>query len=1042
MSQTLPFLPGQTLQLKNSPADYVVFTGESVFIGKNIFITVRYPNGIQKKILSTSVLPIDGASQDPLAQISHGCFGNIGDLKRLITFEKLQGTLNDVIYSMEAAQVDFYPYQFKPVLKFIKSPTQRLILADEVGLGKTIESGLIWIEMQARSQAKRLLVICPPTLMDKWEMELRDKFLIDAQQVKFKDFKKKFAEFQKNRSAEEFALISSYPSLRPSKKDCEKLRRSSASTDGSLSPKAKLLEEIQSWDDIDTLPFDLIIFDEAHYMRNSSTSSYLLGKILSSASQGVLCVSATPINNKNDDLRSLLSFIDEDFVRSQKIFERQIESNRPSVLLQMYLSQNSIDFTKVNQCLENMEKNNYIRGSKLFEKIKITIKNLGKNSSFDRAYEAIRLAEKLDIFGDYISRTRRKQVEENRPLRDPCVYTVEYTDIERAFYDDIEKNIRIQCRKNQSVFSCLALIMHQLMAASCLPAYASNLHDKIQDEDCIFEQFGDLTLDEDYDDLNVQNIPVPSILDPSKIPDPKRLEQSDSKFKKLSEIIKNYNKESIIIFASFHATLHYLFRRLKELNLKVSMIYGKTSKEDRWKEIERFTNGDTQILLSSEVGSEGIDLQCAHILINYDMPWNPMRVEQRIGRIDRVGQKSKILHIINFNIEDTIEKRIYEKLHKKLEYISNVFGEMEAILGKEIRQLALDIFSSSLTPAQENERIENTKRAIITQMEQMHILEEESVQLVGLSQYIDKKIQEYHGNGHYIQPAELENYLKDFFGRYFKGTLIQDNSPAPGCLQLRLTEDAKSALNQFMQNNRSRMAQNLRRFPLYLTFDRNTMKGLSVRQKQHVSFITHLSPLIRWITTYYKENGHNLCRTSALRTSTSLLPKGDFVFDIHLWEFKGIRSYKKLCYGIRNVTNGENISFYESEKIFNDLLKNSRDLLQNNFTTTSIHENINYLEVEMSENFSREFEMFQDENETMYNIRKQQIEEYFNAQIKSIEQAIQTLQQKNSIKMIPLQEARRDKAEQTMQTKLNELRQMSTVDVQESTVAMGIFLNG
>ena len=203
----IPFSQGQKLFLKNKPSELVEFTGEIKQIGKNVYIFVRAANGTRKMMLIDTLLPVEEKSQEPLEQIRKGCYGSIVDLKRLVTFEKLKGTLNEIVYSMEAARVDFYPHQFKPVLKFIDSPMHRLVLADEVGLGKTIESGLIWMEMQARHQAKRLLVVCPPTLAEKWEMELKEKFLVDALRVDFVGFNKRIEEFEQNRQVEEFALI-------------------------------------------------------------------------------------------------------------------------------------------------------------------------------------------------------------------------------------------------------------------------------------------------------------------------------------------------------------------------------------------------------------------------------------------------------------------------------------------------------------------------------------------------------------------------------------------------------------------------------------------------------------------------------------------------------------------------------------------------------------------------------------------------------------------------------------------------------------------
>ena len=1039
-SNFVPFLPGQRLQLKNRPSEYVEFTGNVKQEGKNTFIWVRSVNGMKKLVLLDSVIPIDENSDDALEQIRKGCFGSVADLKRLITYEKLKGTLNEIIYSMEAAQVDFYPYQFKPVLKFISSPTQRLVLADEVGLGKTIESGLIWMEMQARRQAKRLLVICPPTLAEKWEMELKEKFLIDARQADFAEFQKKVTDFERNGNAEEFALICTYSALRPPKAArAVLLNQSEVDDEVLLNPKVCLLNKLKLWNNFEELPFDLVIFDEAHYMRNSSTAVYTLGKVLSAAAQGVLCVSATPVNNRSEDLHSLLSLIDEEFFSSQSTFSALMDINGPTVRASACLARTPIDFKQLHSCIQGMEYNPYINNSPFFSQLKhcISVMEEQKTPAIEHVAQAQNLAEKLNILGIYINRTLRKQVEEQRPKRSPYVCTVDYTPVERAFYNTIEENIRIQCQKTQSEFSILSLISRQLMAASSLPAYAESLLGKHKDDDCLFEIFGE----QHTEDENPEKEELVFTL--ADIPSPKELATCDSKFAKLAEIIRRYGKERIVVFAYYHATLQYLFRRLTILGLKVSMISGKNSMEDRWIEIERFTRGETQILLSSEVGSEGLDLQCAHILINYDMPWNPMRVEQRIGRIDRVGQNSPVLYIINFNIENTIEQRVYQRLHEKLHLFSSTLGDMEAILGKTIRELTVDLFTHRLTVEEENMRISQTAQVLYNKMAQLQILEEQGVELVGLSDYIQRKIEEDHNKGRYIRPEELENYLQDFFGRYFRGTLIQPDSPVPGCMRLTLSNDARNSLDKFIAGDRSRSARNLRRSPLNICFDRNVMKKLSSIHKKEVIFINHLSPLIRWVTKYYNDYGHNLCRTSALFVNIPSLPEGGYVFDIHLWEMSGIVSYKKLSYGIRNIETEEILSPYEGETVFKELLQRSHDWgYQNELPEDMIYENLTSLDEALQERFGEEVSKIQSENENLYNVRKQRILNRFIPRIEQIKQILRNLQEKDpQHKMIAPNKGRIRSEKENMKKQLTALKEKSAFDVQASSVAMGIFIN-
>ena len=1027
---------GQKLQLKNSPSELVEFTGKLKKMGRNTYIGIRYPNGTAKTVLLESVLPVEQDSQNAFDQIERGCFGHVADLKRLITFEKLKGTLHEIIYSMEAAQVDFYPYQFKPVLKFISSPTQRMILADEVGLGKTIESGLIWMEMQARRHARRLLVICPPTLAEKWEMELRDKFLLDAQQVDFAGFKKKIDEFEKNGNAESFVLISTYSSLRPPKSAREDLRHPPDDTSSELSPKVALLQKVKFWNDTDTLPFDLVIFDEAHYMRNSSTASHMLGEVLAAAAHGVLCVSATPVNNQSEDLHSLLSLIDPDFFSSQSTFGSLMSVNKPTVYASTCLSRCPIDFEGLRWSLERMEMNDYVSHSPLFEQFKDICEQLEncKKDSFELVSKAQGLAEKLNILGSYINRTRRKQVEEKRPLRDPHVYTVRYNALERAFYNTIEENIRLGCMNSQSEFSSFSLITRQLMAASSLPAYAESLLGKQKDEDCLFEALGDFGEETDLQ----EEYPVAY----THIPDPKELAAHDSKFAALAQIVSECRGERIVIFAYYHATLRYLFQRLSSMGRKVGMIYGKNNMDERWNEIERFKKGEISILLSSEVGSEGIDLQCAHILINYDMPWNPMKVEQRIGRIDRVGQTSPVLKIINFSVDDTIEQRVYERLHEKLSIFSSTLGDMEAIIGRQVRKLTLDLFSNRLTPEQENARITQTAQALFNKMEHMRMLEEQSVELVGLSDYIQRKIEEDHGRGRYIRPEELEDYLKDFFGRYFRGTMVQADTPVPGCLSIHLADDARRSLNAFINNDRSRMAQDLRNSLLKITFKRNIMKELPARQRRGIVFINHLSPLIRWITSYYQENGHSLCRTSAISTHISSMEEGIYVFDIHLWEMFGISSYTKLAYGIWNMNTRKMVPLHKSEALFMEILLHGTDLVYHNeISNDVIKEHLFQLDNELEQSFYEEANIVHAENDTLYSIREQRIKNIFNSRIDSHKEILRKLEESNNQRMIPARKGLIRSTEEARDRQLEELKRKAEFSLQAGSIAVGIFFN-
>ena len=151
-------------------------------------------------------------------------------------------------------------------------------------------------------------------------------------------------------------------------------------------------------------------------------------------------------------------------------------------------------------------------------------------------------------------------------------------------------------------------------------------------------------------------------------------------------------------------------------------------------------NNTHQVLLSSEVGSEGLDLQFCKHLINYDLPWNPMKVEQRIGRIDRFGQNSKFITVINFIYEDTIDQRIYDRLFKRLNVCEVALGGFETILGEELNKLENDLFFSGINKEQEEKRIEQTAIAIENKKKEQDNLEKEAAGLIAHGDYILNKV--------------------------------------------------------------------------------------------------------------------------------------------------------------------------------------------------------------------------------------------------------------------------------------------------------------
>ena len=183
---------------------------------------------------------------------------------------------------MQSSRTDFHAYQFKPVYKFIESLDNRILIADEVGLGKTIEAGLIWLEAQARSRAKRLLIVCPSMLREKWKAELRYRFNTRAEIYNAKGFCELLEEFASEGESFQCAAICSLQTIRQD-------------------------SVITALSGLENTPgrFDLVIVDEAHHMRNRSTKSHGAGRMLSDLTDALVLLTATPIHLGNQDLFSI-----------------------------------------------------------------------------------------------------------------------------------------------------------------------------------------------------------------------------------------------------------------------------------------------------------------------------------------------------------------------------------------------------------------------------------------------------------------------------------------------------------------------------------------------------------------------------------------------------------------------------------------------------------------------------------------------------------------------------------------------------------------
>ena len=782
-----------------------------------------------------------------------------------------------------------------------------------------------------------------------------------------------------------------------------------------------------------------MIFDEAHYMRNPATTTFHLGEALAANAGAVLCVSATPVHNTNTDLHSLLRLVDESFFETQGLFEDLLEANRPAVQAANALASTPVDLELLEKAVAGMKDSRYISQSPLFKQFLEYLAKLDPGNKPHLA-KCQDLVEKLNLLGGYVNRTRRVQVQEDRPLRVPRVLTIQYSPEEMQLYQTILRLVRKKCREDNRPFHVFQVMGMQLRAASCLPVLSQEIRDgRLGDPgDLVGEALGSEISDEFFEnglDEDLKADPIERLINYD-------FEKNDTKYKELQKLLKELlPSEKIVIFAYYRPTLAYLRRRLIADGITLTIIHGGVPNEKRWEELDRFKDPKgPRVLLSSEVGSEGIDLQFCRVMVNYDLPWNPMRVEQRIGRIDRVGQQASRLIIVNFKVKDTIEERLYERLHLKLMKFSTSLGDLEDMIGKEIQQLTMQLLSKDLTREEELKLMDQSEQVIEGRLIQIQTLEESGDTLIALSDYVQKKIEEDREKGRYIQPTELEGYLSDFFEREFQGCELNHNTPAEGCLRIRLNFEAQTSLSRFLGDDRSLSARPLRQNEFNITFRRDVHQRLSTVQKRSVHFINHLSPLIRWITSINRDRAHAFFNVSALRINYPELPAGDYCYRIERWKLQGLSNREILSYGVLSLKDGMSLLNDRAEAIIQYLLRNGEDWSYVDCDNKELLKAHQAIEQDLGERFSSTVEDFQAENETAYQIKVQRVRNIFDRRISQDEQRIKTLEEADrSSRVIRMAEGRLRTARENKEQRLMEFKNKMQPDFEQAEVAAGVF---
>ena len=878
-----------------SPGQIVVLKSDSSVKGAVVEIVPGQPEN-QIKVFAdgniqtyyASQLDVEDSLEDDTKYLSCEQFH-----AHLTALQIQQPTLS-TLYSLNAARVDFIPYQFRPVLRFIRSDRPRLLIADGVGVGKTIEAGLILRELQARRDVSSVLIVCPRPLVAerKWQSEMKrfdERFThLDGAILKYciseMDLEGVWPE-QYQKVILPYSLLDEVLLYGPEKTGKRK------HTKGLL--------------DLDPTPrFDLVIVDEAHHIRNTSTYSHQAVRFFCDHAEAAVFLTATPIQLGSRDLFVLLNTLRPDLIQDEEIFQHMSEPN-PYInqAVDQIRAQVSNWVSKSTNALDKAASTSWGRAilsrSPEFNRIR---KRLAEGSiTPDERVQLISDIEALHTFSGIINRTRRRDIG-TFTIRKPETVSVEFTPEQRLLHDQllqIQAEIFSRLHGDINVNFMMSTIRRQ--AASCLYGLVPLL------EDILNRHIDELEWAEmDHEMAEPQNnifdkiqLQIQKILTNARTLDP-----HDPKYERLRNIIEDkqtLSNNKIMLFSSFRHTLHYLYERLKSDNVRVEMVHGGTPDEERMVLRSRFEKprgevDSLDVLLFSEIGCEGLDYQFCDCIVNYDLPWNPMRVEQRIGRIDRKGQKSESVIVFNMIIPGTVDADIYERCLMRIGVFNSALGGSEEILGeitREIRNIADNYMLSEDERREKLQQLADNKIRLIQEQEE---LEQRQMELFGIHIPEDRMKQEIEdASSFWLSPDSILRLVSNYIKRKNRKEqeFILGDKPLK---TLRLSQEIRNKLlTDFRHIPRQQHS------PFYRDWE-NWLKGADPRlsitfdpdcatQHPEATFIMPLHPLVKQAAV---SSGKRQPVSTILRTYSNKVPEGQYEFAIYQWRFHGIREDLEL----------------------------------------------------------------------------------------------------------------------------------------------------
>jgi SNF2 family DNA or RNA helicase len=637
---------------------------EMISVGDFVFDTIEKANVqvlekieawgyISYKVFNPATGRVYKANEEQLSSSGSTMQYDENYLRYVTLLSKIKNETAGGFLSSLASGIIPLPHQLHVLNRAMETNNIRYILADEVGLGKTIEAGMIIRELKSRGLVSRILVVCPTGLVTQWASEMQEKFHEKFQVILPSDYDTIRRLTDNDDVYGQFdQVISPMDSIKPIEKHA-----------GWSEEKVEKYNEERIYSIINS-GWDLIIIDEAHRVAGSSgeVARYKLGNLLAQASPYLLLLSATPHNGKTEPFLRLIRLLDADaFPNAKSIVREQVA---PFLIR-----------TEKREAIDN-------NGNLLF---KNRITHL-VTISWDERNNLQR--ELYEMVSSYVAKTY------NKALRN---------------------------RKKNMCLIFLLIIM-QRMATSSTAAIRQSLERRLN---VLLEQrtcVGNLR-EEDLDELNIEDgvedaleaisldmeLEIEELKQIISLAKQAQFQNQDAKVEPLlneiDAILSEDRTQKVIIFTEFVATQTYLQELLVNRGYTVTILNGGMSIDERNAAMQEF-KASTSIFISTDAGGEGLNLQFANIIINYDLPWNPMKIEQRCGRVDRIGQQRDV-HIYNFIVGETVENRVREVLEEKLSVILKEMGvdKYSDVLDSEVAECDFtDVYMRSIGHASQVEK--------------------------------------------------------------------------------------------------------------------------------------------------------------------------------------------------------------------------------------------------------------------------------------------------------------------------------------------------